>query len=110
DKTFQSATTAKHTNQHIARIYLREPAGRQLEHVVGGAVSESPNHDDIAGSGCIGSRNERDSFRKGQRRRSGSDLVDVNDIDGFGVAGHRPPPNRSRNAFSLMKPSASRWL
>jgi hypothetical protein len=49
DKPFQSSTAPEHTNQQVAGIYLREPASRQLEHVVSRAVGESTNDYYIAG-------------------------------------------------------------
>src|SRR5215216_1523096 len=107
DKTLQRATPAENTKQQVAGIDLREPACRQLEHVVSGAVSESANDDHIACPGGIRARHKRDCFVQSERRRCRPDLVDVDDVD-FRV--HCPPPNLSRSAFSLMKPSASRWL
>ena len=47
-KAFQRATPSEHSDQQIARIDLRKPARRQLEHVVGGTVSERADDDHIA--------------------------------------------------------------
>ena len=62
DKTLQSATTSKHTNQQIARIDLREPASRQLEHVVRRAVSQRANDNDVAGLRRLRRGDERTVF------------------------------------------------
>src|SRR5690349_3840199 len=80
DKTLQRATTTENTEQQVAGIDLRESPCRQLEQVVGGAVSQSANDDHIAGLRRTGAGNERDRFGQAEWRCCRADLVDVDDV------------------------------
>src|SRR5258707_14780781 len=47
DKAFQRTTATKHPHEHVARIDLRQPAGRQFQHVVSGVVRQHTHNDNV---------------------------------------------------------------
>ena len=76
DKTFQRAAAPQHAGDNIAGIDLRQPAGRQLEHVVRRAVGERAHDDYVAGSCRTIRRNDRHRSRQIERRSRRANLVD----------------------------------
>ena len=47
DETFQRAPPAEHAQQNVARIHLRQPARRQLQHVVSRVVRQHPHRNHV---------------------------------------------------------------
>src|SRR5437762_333640 len=47
DKSLQRSPAAEHSNEHVSRIDLRQPARRQLQHIVRSVVRQHAHDDDV---------------------------------------------------------------
>src|SRR2546423_217626 len=84
DETFQRAAATQNTNQHVARINLRQTPRRQFEHVVSGAVRERAHHHDIARAHFAPLTHNRNSSVQPKRRSGRPNLVSLNHSYGAG--------------------------
>src|SRR6185503_18081082 len=117
DETLQRASASKHANKQVAGINFGESPAWQLKHVVSCTIRQRTHYDHITGARVIRIADKRNGSPKRERRSCRTNLVDfdvitffVHDEPPLEPAAFDPPLNRSRRAFSLIKPSASRWL